>query len=142
MAGRTRYKGGAPVEWQYAHNGANPEDKRLSTAQAATILGVQKPTLFRWWKQCKFPDPAPGAVDPYQPDMMWKGEQMTLHWPVSVVEAIKALLAATAAVEGQAGSPRLPPKADSIPIKGGADAQKRKLIDLKLAIEKKIELLG
>lgn len=137
MAKRKRYAEGAPIDWQYSDNGAKPEDKRFTTAEAAAQIGVDKPTLFRWWQLLKFPD-VPEAPDYYMPDLRYRGDQMTLHWPQIVIDRIKTLLAA----EGGPGRARLPPKPGSPSIPGGASARYRHKRELAAAIAEKAELLG
>lgn len=104
MVRRVYYSGPASREWDYSNNGATPEEDRLSTKQAAKLLGVTSVTLFRWFKKRKFP----GGIESqeYDPDILFVGDNSQFMWPISVVGKIGALLKNPG---GIAGKPRLPP---------------------------------
>lgn len=109
MAKRVRYteENPIPVRIEYKDNGADRDEQRLTSEEAAIELGVAKQTLLRWWRKMRFPD-HPEVPEAYEPDEEYKGGQMRLLWPMSVVTRLKELLGNTADVAGKPGAQRLP----------------------------------
>lgn len=104
MAKRVRYseENPIPVRIEYKDNGASRDEPMLTSEEAAAKLGVAKKTLVRWWRKLRFPS------EEYEPNEEWRGAQMRLLWPASVVARLGALLDGTADRAGQPGQRRLP----------------------------------
>lgn len=110
MAKRKRFnaENPCPVRMEYKKNGAAKDEQRLTTVETATRLQVPKRTLLRWWTRMRFPAHAE-FEEAYEPDEEYRGDQMRLLWPVSVVDRIEGLLEKTQDVAGLPGIARLPP---------------------------------
>lgn len=117
MARRKRYddENPCPTRLETKDNGASADERRLTSSEAADYLGVQKRTLTRWWHRMRFPE-HPEFTEAYEPDEEYKGDQLRLLWPVSVLDRIQILLERTDAVSGMPGFQRLP----SVPWKSKA----------------------